>query len=187
MYMLARTLETNTNKYIPNYTNIFDSLGSFGSSYSSFPNQLGDEYKPIIENVIKTGFFRGTSYIPYVLDCNVVRRHDFSKLIDEVREYLKLSDNWDGYGGCRPKVAVIETAIQFLETLKETHVSLPKSMLAGDGEVSIFWKKDDLYIEIGFDDENQYSYLINHKNQAFGKDDCDFSQKLIDLDLLSYI
>jgi hypothetical protein len=52
-------------------------------------------------------------------------------------------------------------------------------MVSGEGDISLFWDRDDIYIEIGFDNEDKYSFLIKKLNDlSYGKDDCILSDTL---------
>jgi hypothetical protein len=71
------------------------------------------------------------------------------KVIEKLRSYLFYEEDWDGYGGVVPSEKAVEDAVDFIRQLPE-QVVLPRSGLAGDGEVGLFWKSEFLFIDVGF-------------------------------------
>lgn len=108
-----------------------------------------------------------------------LKEAQYLKLIQAINSYSSLCYNWDGYGGDKPDTKTIASAIQFCDLLKKHHISAPKCMVSGEGDISLFWDRDDIYIEIGFDNEDKYSFLIKKLNDlSYGKDDCILSDTL---------
>lgn len=137
---------------------------------------------------LSIGTISKNKYININSDISVYRDEKYNELIGKIYSFLYLQENWDGYGGISPSNGTVNTIVAFVTNIKNNrNISPPKVMLNGDGEISLLWKKDDLYIEVGFDDENQYSFLINAGTLIIGKDDCNFSDKKIDADLLFYL
>lgn len=174
---------------------------NIGLTSTTEHNSAYIQTKSKLINSIKDIFYGKTNWVPISIDTLSSNKYitvnsDVSKDRDEkyiasieiVYSFLYLSDNWDGYGGVSPQAGLIESVVNFISTIKNNSKILPpKVMLSGDGEISLLWQKGDLYIEIGFDDENQYSFLVNHENITIGKDDCDFSSQKIDAELLFYL
>lgn len=79
-----------------------------------------------------------------------------SAIINKVRSYVTLGENWDGYGGLPPSGQTAENVIEFLMYLRD--YILPRPGLSGDGEINLFWEMDGLYIDIGFTGDGTFSY-----------------------------
>jgi len=94
----------------------------------------------------------------------------YEEIIKELNSYKNLKDNWDGYGGIKPKDDIIETARNFIEILKNNNIGCPKIMVSGTGEIGIFWSSSTAYIEIDFDIKDKFTYFYNG-NELFGEDD----------------
>lgn len=96
----------------------------------------------------------------------------FNRVEQELLSYLQLKPDWDYDDGIVPQSYNIDTSIRFLTLLKNFHLPLPKPMLAGDGEVCLYWKKENFYIEVGFEEEGEFSYAVDNHKTPFGEDDC---------------
>lgn len=101
-----------------------------------------------------------------------VHRDGYMSLERELYGYLQLEPDWDYNGGIVPQRDCIEAGCDILKKLKEFELPAPKSMLASDGEVCFYWKKDGRYIEIGIEDRSHFSYLIDNRQEPFGEDGC---------------
>ena len=44
-------------------------------------------------------------------------------------------------------------------------------MVAGSGEVAIFWESKDSYIEVNFDTQEQFSFFYKIDDNIYGEDD----------------
>lgn len=98
----------------------------------------------------------------------------------ELLSYVDLEDDWDGYGGVAPQKETVFSCSELLSVLNKKNIPLPKAMLSGDGEVSLYWtdKKSDVHIEIGFEEEGLYSYLISTPSLITGADDCRLDEEI---------
>ena len=94
----------------------------------------------------------------------------YSQIAGELQSYLALDEDWDGYGGEAPASNVVNACIKLLNDIHAQKLQLPKPMLAGSGEVSLYWTTADKHIEIGFEEADCYSYLVSG-DQVFGEDD----------------
>lgn len=94
-----------------------------------------------------------------------------TKLLFSLRSYNTFEDDWDGYGGKAASKETIDDVISFLKKLP-TDFSLPYSGLSGDGEISLFWDKDCIFIDIGFTGKHSYSYYARNSDgqEYFGND-----------------
>jgi hypothetical protein len=109
----------------------------------------------------------------------------YDKVEDKIYSYLSLDKGWDFDEGLVPSYDMVINAISFLKKIKEFRIIPPKPMLASDGEICLFWKKQNLYIEIGFS-ETSFSYLVDDKKNPYGMDDCSI-EKLSSTDLFSVL
>ncbi len=95
----------------------------------------------------------------------------YSEVIKELNSYKDLKTNWDGYGGIRPTDEIINSTKKFLEKLKENKILTPSIMVAGSGEIAIFWESKDSYIEVNFDTQEQFSFFYKIDDEIYGEDD----------------
>ncbi len=95
----------------------------------------------------------------------------YSEVIKELNSYKDLKTNWDGYGGIRPTDEIINSTKKFLEKLKENKILTPSIMVAGSGEIAIFWESKDSYIEVNFDTQEQFSFFYKIDDNIYGEDD----------------
>ena len=79
------------------------------------------------------------------------------KIAATLTSYLDLDEDWDGYGGVRPTDKAVRDTLEFLNALPEDKVP-PKPMLAGSGEVGLFWDIEGFYCDVGFEGDGTYSY-----------------------------
>jgi hypothetical protein len=98
--------------------------------------------------------------------------NDFKKLEGELYSYLELDENWDGYGGTIPDKELINSCQEIIEKLKKLGLNAPKPMLTGSGEVGLYWKDDTTYIELSFEEEDTFSYIIDNGKNIVGEEDC---------------
>lgn len=103
---------------------------------------------------------------------NYIRENSFNKVERELHSYLQLNSNWDDEGALVPDASSVDMSIKFLSLLKTYQLPLPKPMLANDGEVCLYWKKQNFYIEIGFRENGLFTYLVDDFNIPFGESDC---------------
>lgn len=98
------------------------------------------------------------------------------KLAAELLSYLDLSEGWDGFESVPvPRDAVLD-ALSFLD-LRPGDVALPYPQIAPDGEVGFYWRTEDVFAEIGFYGDGEFSYYAKYtpKGGEFvqtGRDHC---------------
>ena len=98
------------------------------------------------------------------------KSNDFYLVKKELLSYLGLDSNWDYNSAIAPKKTAIETSIKFLKQLETLNFPLPTPMLSSDGEICLYWKKKNFYIEIGFEEEGHFSYAVDNYDKPFGED-----------------
>lgn len=81
------------------------------------------------------------------------------KLVNEIKDWRLLDDNWDGEGGLKPFTQSIEEAISFVALLGE-EIILPEPMLLSSGHTALFWNEDNLYADIEFLGDGRIAYFI---------------------------
>jgi len=79
---------------------------------------------------------------------------------------LNLSPGWDGYDGQAPSAGAVFEAQAFLKALPSS-VRLAKPMIAGDGEVGLYWDEPGLYLEIGFRGDGRLSWYGEKDGQTY--------------------
>lgn len=95
----------------------------------------------------------------------------YAELYEELDSFSTLQNNWDGYGGIKPSLEIINTAKNFIDIIKKNKVMYPKLMVSGKGNISLFWKAQKNYIEIEFDTNNHLSFFYRLDNDVYGEDD----------------
>lgn len=88
----------------------------------------------------------------------------------ELQSYLRLPADWDGYGGVPAPQSVVEDALKWLATLPSGD-ALPLLMVAGDGEVSLYWNVDELYLEVSFPGDSTCHFIATYGKERVGSDD----------------
>lgn len=103
-----------------------------------------------------------------------------ARLIGKLTSYLELDDGWDGYSGERPSEVAVTDAIQFIQKLR-TGLKSAIPMVSSDGEVGLFWKDQENYIDIGFYGDGLYSLYAKLSNgDELLLDDVDINEEIND-------
>jgi len=90
-----------------------------------------------------------------------------------LHSYQSLPLGWDGYGGVPAHQSSVEDALTWLATLP-AEGPLPLSMLAGDGEVSLYWSYPDVvYLEVSFPGDVTCHFIASRENERYASDDLD--------------
>jgi len=99
-------------------------------------------------------------------------------LTRQLRDYPKLENDWDGYGGVPPKQQTVEEVVSFLSKLPDS-VSLPKPMLGGEGVVGLYWDKQNTYADVCFEGNGTFWYYArDEKGNEIGADDISVSMEI---------
>jgi hypothetical protein len=75
---------------------------------------------------------------------NIVLWH---QVTEKLNSFVGLFNNWNGEGGRKPKVSIIESARVFLKDLQIYRSSPDDIYLLSDGEICLEWKKDKKIID----------------------------------------
>lgn len=108
------------------------------------------------------------------------------KLIDKLHSYRGLHKDWDGYGGEPATYASWSNAIEFVRALP-IRFNAPVPMLAGDGEISLFWREHGHYLEISFPGDNTYHFIFQGDKEQFASADVPFEVNRLDASLIAYL
>lgn len=103
------------------------------------------------------------------------------KLLKQIKDLDKLSYNWDGYNGVTPSTQTIKDVIKFIKLLPKNCVT-PRLGVSNDGEIGLFWEGVEIFIDVGFVGDFQYSYYISQGNkdnyEEFFCDDIQINKKI---------
>lgn len=83
------------------------------------------------------------------------------KLHAELISYAWLPQGWDGYDGKPAQLQAVTDAIAFLD-LKPADIPLPYPQIAPDGEVGLYWRTDEVYADVGFYGNSEFSYYARY-------------------------
>ena len=114
------------------------------------------------------------------LEADSLQRHikSYDTLERSLYGFLSLSDGWDGYDGIVPSLGVIITSSMMLDKIRELYIEAPKPMLASSGEVGLYWKNKQHYLEICFDTKDSFSYMYDGVEGTFAEADIELENLL---------
>lgn len=92
-------------------------------------------------------------------------------MAQELLQYQELSADWDGDNGHAPALLDIENAVAFMDHIPDKGIASAKLMVAGDGDVGFYWRNDNFYLEIGFQDGNISFYGKPSEGEKIGGDE----------------
>lgn len=99
-------------------------------------------------------------------------------IADIVNSYKSYPFNWDGYDGIAPSAETINDALSFIDKLPYGVIE-PRPGVSGDGEISLFWENDDIYIDIGFTGDGTYVlYARDNEGIEYFKDSINLNSPL---------
>lgn len=99
------------------------------------------------------------------------------KLYAELISYLDLPEGWDGYEGVPASFETVDNAFEFLKK-RPKDIPHPYPQIAPDGEVGLYWRTEEVYVELSFYGDGQFSYYARYAPAGgepveYGRDDCD--------------
>lgn len=99
-------------------------------------------------------------------------------IIETIVSYLNYPSNWDGYNGKPPTVDAVNDTLSFIHKLP-FGVAESRPGLSGDGEISLFWENDDIFVDIGFVGDGKYSfYARDSQSIEYFKDEINLKDSL---------
>jgi len=109
-----------------------------------------------------------------------------SSLTERLMMYRSLEDDWDGYGGHAATFGSFINALEFTGKLLRRYL-IPAAMLAGDGEISLFWKQNGSYLEVSFPGDNTYHFIYKGSSGVYASPDISLTAPQLDLKLLEFL
>lgn len=109
-----------------------------------------------------------------------------SKLESRLNSYLQVGEDWDGYGGSPASKQSLADAKSFLSKLPN-QISLPRPMLAGDGEISLYWEHSGMYAEASFPGDGTYHFIFDSQGNSLCFDELDPNEIYIGQNLMEAI
>lgn len=92
-------------------------------------------------------------------------------MIQDLLQYQELPADWDGDNGHAPDLLDIKNAVTFMKHIPDEGIASAKLMVAGDGDVGFYWRHDNFYLEIGFQDGNISFYGKTSEGEKIGGDE----------------
>lgn len=80
---------------------------------------------------------------------------------DQMLNYAKLGDGWDGVGSVAPDLRIIARALAFLSLLPD-EVPAPEAMVAADGDAGWFWDSEQVRASVVFTHNDRFAYYGKH-------------------------
>ncbi len=104
---------------------------------------------------------------------------DFEEgITDLINSYKNYPANWDGYDGIPPLSETVNNTLEFIEKLP-FNAKEPRPGVSGDGEISLFWESDDIFVDIGFLGDEKYTfYARDDQAIEYFKDDLDLKDPI---------
>jgi len=110
-----------------------------------------------------------------------------AELETRIRDFLKLENDWDGFGGVSPSQQTVNDVIVFIDKLPTNGIPPAKLMLASDGIIGLYWDNKNNYIDICFfGDGTFWYYARDDKNHEIGADNISLKTD-IPKELLDYL
>ncbi len=82
-----------------------------------------------------------------------------SNLLGTLREYAFLEDGWDGHPSDKaPSTEAVYQASNYIEKLPQ-FLPCPDVSVASDGEVIVFWRAHDLYVDVSFRGREHFTFF----------------------------
>ena len=99
------------------------------------------------------------------------------KLYAKLLSYLDLPEGWDGYEGIPASFEAVDNAFEFLRK-RPKDIPHPYPQIAPDGEVGLYWRTEEVHVELSFYGDGQFSYYARYvpaggEPDEYGRDDCD--------------
>lgn len=160
-------MEYDMKKLTATVTSFVLACGSCSASPSTSKSLLDDNNKDNIR--IEKSVSKSATNTSNIIQETV--KNPFDMAAEQLRSFLALKYDWDGYGGITPTPETIHRAMTLLEQIRSFNLKAPKAMVSGEGDVSLYWQMDDLYIEANIDEDNVFSYLIDDKKHPYGSED----------------
>ncbi|MFM0270899.1 hypothetical protein PQQ59_09995 [Paraburkholderia aspalathi] len=113
-------------------------------------------------------------------------RWNLNNLMQELASYGELKNGWDGYGGQPANRHSLADSYVFLGHLPIS-APLPKAMIAGVGEISLYWEDRETYAEVSFPGDRTFHYFLDGPDASGDGDDIPLSNAKLPEQLLAFI
>lgn len=108
------------------------------------------------------------------------------RLYRGIESYLALEAGWDGYDADDANRSSVQEARVFIAALPSQY-PVPKSTISSDGEISLYWAKEDRYLEASFPGDGTYHYIYSAPGERFGSPDIAVTIPTINPEFVSYL
>lgn len=119
------------------------------------PSILTGRHRPI--NL--TGI--GTAHLP---NFQLKEPSRLDRLEAELLSYRDLKEGWDGYSGVPASTQAVDDAVAFLKQ-RPADISLPYPQLGSDGEVGLYWQTGEVFADVGFRGDGEYSVYASYTGE----------------------
>jgi hypothetical protein len=83
----------------------------------------------------------------------------YAARLEELRQYLSLQEDWDGYGAVAPGAIAVHHAMTLLSNALDSHLPTPRVMLSSCGTVGLYWRLPGIYAEMGMDGDGTFYWF----------------------------
>lgn len=90
-------------------------------------------------------------------------------LMSELEEMRDLTPGWEGPGSVAPPASQIDAALAFVRSV-ELCFRPPEISLASDGEISVYWRNEDHYIDVSFRASGKTSIYVRSSEGTFSRE-----------------
>lgn len=143
------------------------------------PNELPSTYEELVDISLGAAHILPPTH-------SKSREFAMARLMDRLNIYRGLEEDWDGYGGQAATFGSFMDSTEFVKKIP-LYFDVPASMLAGDGEISLFWKKNGGYLEASFPGDNTYHFIYKGCDDVYASPDISLDGRQLDGRLLYYL
>ncbi len=94
----------------------------------------------------------------------------YADLKTEIETYKTFEKNWDGYNADIISNKTISNAKRFLSLLEDFNILKPIVFPRTFGEIGIYWKNKNNYIEVSISELEEISYFYDLDGEVFGEE-----------------
>jgi hypothetical protein len=102
----------------------------------------------------------------------------WQQLIEELRGFEHLGDDWDGLGAKPPAPALVASSVSLAHQLRQVHVRPPSRVVPGlDGTILFEWQQDGVFLELEVTQPGQAEWMqilpsraAQHGEMSFASD-----------------
>lgn len=94
----------------------------------------------------------------------------YADLKNEIDIYKTFEKDWDGYNADIISEKTIINAKRFISTLEDFNILKPTVFPRTFGEIGIYWKNKNNYIEVSINESEEISYFYDLDGDIFGEE-----------------